>query len=518
MNKSLSISQVNRLYLACMLLVASLGAWLQSVSFSWGLLLTEILLILAPTIWLFRHNQVDLQTYTNIKKTRSSLILVAVILGAGAWMVTSMVEQLMVSVTGYIPPTPSGIIPTTLLQALLIFLGFVIAAPICEEILFRGTIQQTYQNHTTVSLSILLPSLLFAFFHFRLQGLPALLITALLLGFTYWRTNSLTFTMVVHAANNFVAFVVLIREGLFPHIEISFPSTSASAFGILMLVAGLVLLQRFLPRPQINQKSAPAKFFSTNNFWPIFLAAILFSVFAVQEVFAGIQQKQLTLRHENLPVSAQWKYEIQHKGGEPIGVAECQWHTSELTLNLSCQKEYQAFELQTEGSFYSSAAMNSRLTVEWLPENLTLSNLFQENITEFYTSSWQTEKGENDLILHIQTKDASIEPFHFSPATLVQEEWAWRLMGASFENQKHSSADFLTPLIWRDETEDNGPVVKEEKILVTGPESIQVPAGEFQAWKVSLSNGESAWYATEEDHRLLRFDSNMVNYLLVEAN
>ena len=131
MNKSLSISQVNRLYLACMLLVASLGAWLQSVSFSWGLLLTEILLILAPTIWLFRHNQVDLQTYTNIKKTSSSLILVAVILGAGAWMVTSMVEQLMVSVTGYIPPTPSGIIPTTLLQALLIFLGFVIAAPSC---------------------------------------------------------------------------------------------------------------------------------------------------------------------------------------------------------------------------------------------------------------------------------------------------------------------------------------------------------------------------------------------------
>ena len=43
--------QANRLYLATMLLVVSVGALLQSLSFSWGLLLTELLfLILLPTL------------------------------------------------------------------------------------------------------------------------------------------------------------------------------------------------------------------------------------------------------------------------------------------------------------------------------------------------------------------------------------------------------------------------------------------------------------------------------------
>ena len=516
MNKSLSISQVNRLYLASMLMVFSLGAWLQSISFSWGLLLTELLLILAPTIWMLRRNHVDLRANSGLKKTRASLILVAVILGFGAWLVTSLVEQIMVSISGYVPPTPTGIIPTTTFQALLIFLGFVVAAPICEEILFRGTIQPAYQNHTKVSLSILVPSLLFALFHFRLQGLPALIIIALLLGFTYWRTQSLTFTMVVHAANNFVAFVVLIRQGLFPHIDLPFPSPAASAFGILMLVAGLVLLQRLLPRPQTQRRPEQVKIFSLNILWPILLAFVLFSIMAVQEVIAGIQQSTFKLETQSLPVSAQWKYEIQHKGGEPIGFAECQWHTSEFSLNLSCQKEYKAFEFQGGNSFFSSAALNSRLTVEWEPEQLNLSSLIEENITELYTSSWQTESSGDALILHVQTQDSEIDPFSFSPTTLVQEEWAWRLMGLSFANLKHGSVEYLSPLTWREQTQDSGPLLEKERLLITGPENIQVPAGEFSAWKVSLSNGETAWYATEEEHQLLRFDSNMVNYLLVE--
>lgn len=517
MNKSLSISQANRLYLASMLLVFSLGVWLQSISFSWGLLLTEFLLILAPTWWLLHRNQVDLRSSAGLKKSRASLILVAVILGVGAWLVTSLVEQIMVSISGYVPTAPEGIIPTTTFQALLIFLGFVVAAPICEEILFRGSIQPAYQDHTKVSLSILVPSLLFAFFHFRLQGLPALIIIALLLGFTYWRTQSLTFTMVVHAANNFVAFVVLIREGLFPQIDLPFPSPAASAFGILLLVAGLVLLQRLLPRPQTEKSPFQEKIFSLNIVWPILLALVLFSIMAVQEVTAGIQQSSLKLESQSLPVSAQWKYEIHHKGGDPIGFAECQWHTSELSLNLSCQKEYEAFEVQIGNSFFSSAAVNARLTVEWEPEQLNLSSLVQENITELYSSSWQTDKAGNELILQVRTQDPKIEPFTFSPSTLVQEEWAWRLMGLSFAEHKTSSVDYLTPLTWREETQDSGPHLKNVRILITGPENIQVPAGEFPAWKVLLSNGEVAWYQAEEPHALLRFDANMVNYLLNES-
>ena len=87
LKKALSIIQANRLYLATMLLVVSAGSFLQSRSFSWGLLLTELLFILLPTLWMLRHNKIDIRESGGLKKTRASLLLVATLLGGGAWLV-----------------------------------------------------------------------------------------------------------------------------------------------------------------------------------------------------------------------------------------------------------------------------------------------------------------------------------------------------------------------------------------------------------------------------------------------
>ena len=134
MNKTLNIIQANRLYLATMILVVSLGSYIQSLSFSWGLLLREVVLILLHTLWMLKHNQIDVQESMGLHKTRASLLLVAAMLGGGAWLVTSLLEQVMVQLTGYLLPSPVGIIPSNLLQAFLIFLGLVVAASISEEI------------------------------------------------------------------------------------------------------------------------------------------------------------------------------------------------------------------------------------------------------------------------------------------------------------------------------------------------------------------------------------------------
>lgn len=517
MNKSLTISQVNRLFFASFLLVISLGTWFQTISFSWGLILTEIALILLPAIWILNRNQINLREYSGLQKTRASLILVAFMLGTGAWMVTSLVEQLMIFFTGYVTTQPAGIIPSSILQAIPLFIGFVIAAPVCEEILFRGTIQQTYQNRTSTLLSILVASLLFAFYHLRLQGLPSLLIISILLGFTYWRTQSLTFTIVLHAANNFLAFLVIIREGIFPELTLPFPSLQASAFGILMVVVGLVLLQRLLQRPQINRDHQTSKFFSLPVFWPILLSLVLFSIFAVGEVRFGKQSHSLQLNSHNFPVSAQWVYEIQHKGGDAVGIANCQWHLSESTVNLSCHKQHDAFETRIGNSFYSSMAMDSRLTVEWQGDNLDLSSLIQENKTDGFQSSWTIQQAQDDLIVNVQTQNASTESLTLSPQTLVQEEWGWRLMALPFEPLQRYTINYLAPLTWRESSQNSGPVIKQQQLVVIGQEEIQVPAGEFLAWKVTLNDGQTAWYSVDQPSILLRFNANMVDYLLKES-
>lgn len=91
-------------------------------------------------------------------------------------------------------------------------------------------------------------------------------------------------------------------------------------------------------------------------------------------------------------------------------------------------------------------------------------------------------------------------------------------MGLSFDPGRTYELDYLVPLTWRQKTEDNGPLLVKERLNISGPESISVPAGEFQAWKVSLSNGQIAWYSADQPAILVRFDSQMVNYLLTEAN
>ncbi len=518
LKKTLSIIQANRLYLATMLLVVSVGALLQSLSFSWGLLLTELLLILLPTLWILRHNQIDLRESGGLKKTRATLLLVATLLGAGAWLVTSLVEILMVHITGYIPPTPKGMLPTTAFQAVLIFVGLVFAAPICEEILFRGTIQPAYQKQTTRTLAVLVPSLLFAFYHFRLQGLPSLLLISFLLGYTYWRTQSLTVTMVLHAANNFLAAIVLIRAGLFPTLELPFPSLQASAFGILMLVVGLVLLQRLIPHPQmlVEREIEPGKLSRWKVLWPILLAGVLFIVVAIQEISQARSSATLAFDGNQLPVSALWVYEIQHKGGEKIGESLCQWHQGEVDSNLSCQRAFEGFEIQTDTGYFSSLAGTSSLNVQWQTDNLHLVSLFQKNLNDKYEHNWQVKELDENLLLSIQAENLAQDSLSFSALTLVEEEWFWRLMGLDFIPGKSYKVEYLIPLTWRQETEDNGSQIKQEKLTITGPESISVPAGEFQSWKVSLSNGQTAWYSVEQPTILLRFDANMFNLLLVE--
>ncbi len=266
-----------------------------------------------------------------------------------------------------------------------------------------------------------------------------------------------------------------------------------------------------------ESESEPAKLFTWKVLWPILLAGLLFIVVAVQEITQARSTATLPLDGQHLPVSAVWVYEVQHKGAEKIGEAVCQWHQGELDSNLSCKRTYEGFEIQTGNSYFSSLAGTSSLNVEWQTEDLHLVSLYQKNLTDIYEVSWQVQELDENLQLSIRSENLAQDSLTFSPVTLVDEEWAWRVMGLDFAPGKSYKVEYLIPLTWRQETEDNGPLVKQIKLTISGPESISVPAGEFQAWKVTLSNGQTAWYSVEQPSILLRFDANMFDFLLVEA-
>jgi len=87
------------------------------------------------------------------------------------------------------------------------FFTIVVAAPILEEILFRGIILDGFLKNYKPFNAILVSGFLFALIHGNLiQGIGALALGAFF-GWIYWKTNSIAPSIILHAVNNCLGFM-----------------------------------------------------------------------------------------------------------------------------------------------------------------------------------------------------------------------------------------------------------------------------------------------------------------------
>jgi membrane protease YdiL (CAAX protease family) len=93
---------------------------------------------------------------------------------------------------------------------LLGFVGIVIAAPILEELLFRGVILHGLLKNYRPAKAILLSAFLFGLIHFNPWQFVFAFPAGILLGWIYWKTGSVLCTMILHAFNNFLGFLLLL--------------------------------------------------------------------------------------------------------------------------------------------------------------------------------------------------------------------------------------------------------------------------------------------------------------------
>lgn len=99
-------------------------------------------------------------------------------------------------------------IPHTPVNIAAIFFAIVIAAPIVEELLFRGMLQNAVAKYVPFWAAILLSSFLFAVVHLQLYAIPGLMSLSIAFGYLYHRTGSLRTNIILHMANNAVALLV----------------------------------------------------------------------------------------------------------------------------------------------------------------------------------------------------------------------------------------------------------------------------------------------------------------------
>ena len=99
--------------------------------------------------------------------------------------------------------------PESVLGFILLFTAVAIIAPIGEEILFRGFLQQYLEKYwKDITKSILLIALFFAIIHLNPFWFVQIYILGIVLGFLAWRTNSIIPSLILHSLNNTAALIL----------------------------------------------------------------------------------------------------------------------------------------------------------------------------------------------------------------------------------------------------------------------------------------------------------------------
>jgi len=92
-------------------------------------------------------------------------------------------------------------------------LTIVLAAPVLEELIFRGIVQEGLMHRLRPIGAIALTSLLFAFIHFNPWQFTTALIMGLFIGWIYYYTRDILLAIGVHFINNLFVVVIMWSTG-----------------------------------------------------------------------------------------------------------------------------------------------------------------------------------------------------------------------------------------------------------------------------------------------------------------
>lgn len=132
------------------------------------------------------------------------------------------------------------------------FITVCILAPIIEEILFRGILLRgLLQNGTSPIVAIIVSSLLFGAAHLNPWQFIAAGFLGAIFGFVYYRTRSLWLCMFLHALNNTISFVFMIKEGTLEG-SVSNPNNfiSVTIFFFLAIICGWIIYKLTKNKPE----------------------------------------------------------------------------------------------------------------------------------------------------------------------------------------------------------------------------------------------------------------------------
>lgn len=309
-NKLPSPNGVNILYLTLGLAFLIVGGFAQKKELYTGILITEYLIILLPNILFLKIRGYSLKNVLKLNPITMKQGLFTVLTMVFAYPMAVFLNYVMMLLLNSVSDNlPTGVpIPSSWPEYWLALFVIAITPGICEEVMFRGTMQSAY-GRLGEKKALILSSLLFGLFHFNLMNFMGPAFLGLILGVIMIKTKSLYATILGHALNNGIALSIgFAASGMMERLEEVASGTPQlpsgfEAIAALILLAGwglfslviLFLILKYFPRSQEpsseEEISREAIYVQDDNkrvYWiPVFVTIGLFAIVNYMYFLAG---------------------------------------------------------------------------------------------------------------------------------------------------------------------------------------------------------------------------------------
>lgn len=220
--ESPTINQANIMFFITAVVTLAGSAFFQpKVGIGTNLWINEFVYILFPPLLMARINGWPAEVAYRFKKISVKNKFISVLTAFSMWPLSftfsKTIRMLLDNKIGVIKS--SNLTNISIYQSLLLVIGMVILAPICEEIFFRGFVQGAYEG-CSKRYGFVIAALIFGFYHV-LNGISEVIPACILglgMGFLVYKTGSLASSMLFHASANACAllfggtFEIYIRE------------------------------------------------------------------------------------------------------------------------------------------------------------------------------------------------------------------------------------------------------------------------------------------------------------------
>ncbi|WP_026487143.1 type II CAAX endopeptidase family protein [Caldanaerobius polysaccharolyticus] len=240
---SLEAKTANYFYLLVLLLLSTIGGYVQGKNIFLGLVTTEFGFILIPVVLYLLIKGHDMGKILKVRKLEFRHALMAIPLALVGWLVSEAITIIWVFLVGKWIAVPANPIPvpwdgrTFALEIATV--GF--TAALCEELFFRGFFMTAYEGWGS-GRAIVMSGIFFALLHVNPGALPGIAFLGVLLAYSAYRTGSVFMSMIMHFVYNFISIVVM-KLGGSAEQSGSIPVEAFIAWIILGAIAFLILLK-----------------------------------------------------------------------------------------------------------------------------------------------------------------------------------------------------------------------------------------------------------------------------------